>query len=479
MADSTHALTAWLDEQARSLPPGSRLRPIRSLCREFHLSSKTVARCVASFTRAGKLVSVPGSGIFVPPLVPDPVPGAAAERSHKAFAKRLRGLIAEGFYRHGDVLPSVKRLSFEYRLSPATVITALNELEAANLVTRVGKRSYVGEFSAPLRESQRKEVAIVRNDRTAFGRLYVQGRHAAMYRKCDSELLKYGCAPLYVSSEAFTDCCRRWLRSGRPPFGIVFPEYEEDDFDRVTAPLERLLTRYRASPPVHVVVGKMPRTVLPGMEVIHVGNMATRVAREIVSVAQRSRVRACTVFLDATRKSPNNMGDFVKILPVLRERRCPITFRMVIRINPRRRRHQLKRLVYPFTAAQRSLYRSILGKYEPIDLDETLSRIRYCERFEPEFARHADGLWVFGDDESAVAALSFCRDRRIAVPGRLKILGTENDPAFFEHSISCCSVDYDATGYLLAHAIVKDIPVAKTTKGFIRPPVLFMQRSTL
>ncbi len=479
MSDRARTLTAWLDEQVATQSPGTRLCPIRSLCRQFHLSSKTVTRILSDFTGTGRLVSVPGSGIFVPPLAADAAPGPPRERSYQAFARKLKELVAEGFYRHGDMVPSVKRLSLEYRLSPATVIKALNELEAANLVTRLGKRTYVGDFSAPLREPQRREVAIVRNERTAFSQLYVQGRHAPMYRKCDSELLKCGCAPLYVSAEGFLEHCRTWQRSERPPFGLIFPEYSEDDFDRVAGPLKRLAERFRTSPPVHIIIGKTPRIRLPGMEVLHIGNMATRVAREIVSVAQSARVRTCTVFLDGTRTHPNNMGDYIKILPVLRERRCPIDFHMVIKINPRRRLQQLNGLIYPFSDELRALYRGILGKYEPIDVDETLSQIRYCTELEPEFARNPQGLWVFGDDESAVCALAYCRSRHIAVPGRVKILGTANNPAFFEHSISCCAVDYDATGYLLAHAILRDIPVAKTTRGFIRPPVLFMQRNTV
>jgi len=44
--------------------------------------------------------------------------------------------------------------------------------------------------------------------------------------------------------------------------------------------------------------------------------------------------------------------------------------------------------------------------------------------------------------------------------------------------ISACATDRSMIGYLLAHAMVGDIPVARTTKGFIRTNVRAFERLT-
>jgi hypothetical protein len=44
--------------------------------------------------------------------------------------------------------------------------------------------------------------------------------------------------------------------------------------------------------------------------------------------------------------------------------------------------------------------------------------------------------------------------------------------------VSCCEVDSATLGYLMAHAIIGDIPIAKSRKGYTRCPVRIVERST-
>jgi len=53
---------------------------------------------------------------------------------YEKLASELAGMIADGALRHGDRLPSVRRLSTERRLSVSTVVQALRQLETRGLV---------------------------------------------------------------------------------------------------------------------------------------------------------------------------------------------------------------------------------------------------------------------------------------------------------------------------------------------------------
>ncbi len=44
--------------------------------------------------------------------------------------------------------------------------------------------------------------------------------------------------------------------------------------------------------------------------------------------------------------------------------------------------------------------------------------------------------------------------------------------------ISSCAEDWETIGYMAAHAIIGDIPVAKTSKGYIRTDALLLERAT-
>ena len=53
---------------------------------------------------------------------------------YEKLAAELEGMIAGGVLRHGERLPSVRRLSVERRLSVTTVVQALRQLEDRGLV---------------------------------------------------------------------------------------------------------------------------------------------------------------------------------------------------------------------------------------------------------------------------------------------------------------------------------------------------------
>jgi DNA-binding transcriptional MocR family regulator len=68
---------------------------------------------------------------------------------YEKLAAELEGMMAEGALRHGDRLPSVRRLALERRLSVTTVVQALRQLEARGLVEARPQSGYFVRRQAP------------------------------------------------------------------------------------------------------------------------------------------------------------------------------------------------------------------------------------------------------------------------------------------------------------------------------------------
>jgi GntR family transcriptional regulator len=81
------------------------------------------------------------------------------------IAERVRLAIATGTLGTADVLPSVRQLSTELRINPATVVQAYKDLEAQGFVEiRHGAGTFVRELAPGrrARERSRQATALVR-----------------------------------------------------------------------------------------------------------------------------------------------------------------------------------------------------------------------------------------------------------------------------------------------------------------------------
>ncbi|HEY5218222.1 MAG TPA: GntR family transcriptional regulator [Gemmatimonadaceae bacterium] len=76
------------------------------------------------------------------------------------IADHVRMAIASGELRQGETLPSVRQLSAQLRVNPATVVQAYRELEDDGFVaTRHGAGTFVQDVSKDLRSRERRNAA--------------------------------------------------------------------------------------------------------------------------------------------------------------------------------------------------------------------------------------------------------------------------------------------------------------------------------
>jgi DNA-binding LacI/PurR family transcriptional regulator len=78
----------------------------------------------------------------------------------------------------------------------------------------------------------------------------------------------------------------------------------------------------------------------------------------------------------------------------------------------------------------------------------------------------------------AAEAIGWAKRMRINNPSRLSILSLENNPDFATLNLSYVDMQIERIGYLMAHAIIGDIPIERTTKGFVRVGARVVERVT-
>ena len=76
------------------------------------------------------------------------------------IASRIRLAVAAGDLPHGHALPSVRQLSAELRVNPATVVQAYRELEGDGFVERRhGSGTFVLEIPQPAKDEEKQAQA--------------------------------------------------------------------------------------------------------------------------------------------------------------------------------------------------------------------------------------------------------------------------------------------------------------------------------
>jgi DNA-binding GntR family transcriptional regulator len=115
------------------LAPGVLLPSEAVLCEEFAVVRNTIRRALAVLEGEALIKTLPSKGRVV-------CGGAPTQYEYRRIASDLRGEIARGAFRPGDLLPSEAALVERYGVSRGTARQALSDLERAGLVeTKHGK----------------------------------------------------------------------------------------------------------------------------------------------------------------------------------------------------------------------------------------------------------------------------------------------------------------------------------------------------
>jgi DNA-binding LacI/PurR family transcriptional regulator len=122
---------------------------------------------------------------------------------------------------------------------------------------------------------------------------------------------------------------------------------------------------------------------------------------------------------------------------------------------------------------------AIVNKYRPDGFETFIRNFHFVHDFTDAYKKFPRAeIWIFARDKDAASAQDYAASKRIRVPQDVGILSFGNDPQYFTRGISCCITDFDTMGYLMAHAIIGDIPLLKSTKGYVKTRAMILERRT-
>jgi DNA-binding FadR family transcriptional regulator len=462
----------WILDEISGLPPDSCLPPDRELSVQWGLSSITIQRVLAKLRDEGKVVRIPGKGTFTPNV--DRVgmtsllvkSGTPRESSVEHLVTSLVRLISEGVYRKGKSLPPVKFVRNQFKVSSETVTTAYQQLEQLGYVEKVGKSYWVGRFDQIMTQQAVQEVFFLRFGTDDFQGIFNSDPIALAFQKMERELYNAGYFLHPEKAEHLAARAREWQASGRYPAGLVFyavdPSHLPFMLDFINKHGAALKNRVRIL--VHGSHGDLSELV-PYAQVFLRGNVDTEKARVLAYYLLNQGYREANFCIDEDDISGFiDRRFFLKIALSVKNIVPDFVFRFIIR--PGAGTHQ--RL--PFSEAIDDEYRAYLKtKYPNANLDNLEEHVHYStDAFSACASHERTKIWIFFRDQMAAEAMDWLRQRGKTVPHDVAIAGFQNDPRFYHLGISTCGPDWDNMGYVMAHAIIGDIKVAKSRRGFVK-----------
>ncbi len=479
-------LRAWLDTQLESLPPGHRLPTDRELAGQFNVSERTARSILGLYHTEGKVVRVPGKGTFTTSDMPVRIELPERTPSAESLSRRIHLGIATGEYRAGEPLPSVKWLSREFRVSHKTVAQAYDFLERRRFIYRIGYRYWVGGFGQHLRRVSRprKEIYLFLNNSSDFGWLFDEklNINALSYRAMERELLKHGYLLRYESTARLHRLCVSWARRRHFPYGIILANITPVAFQAALPSLVLLRSGAgRAPVPILADIGMdtLLRGVPRNMHVIRCGESSTQVARFLAQYIVARHWHSATFFLEALSSQALRMLSApFKMRTELVHMDRGFSLGIVVKRPPSVSRAERFWRDF-FRQRRKDDVETILSKYVPTTMAGIENEISVCSDFSSCYALHRRRkVWIFRFCGHAAEALDWARENRIRVPQDLAIISLVDDPGMTHRGISCCIADQEREGHLMAHVLIGDIPVRRTTKGYVRVDPEMRERLT-
>jgi len=475
---------SWLEERIRRGRPGERLPTDDRIAAQFGISKSTVRRLARPYRAAGTLTRIQGKGTFLGsrPEQEEAPSFRPPKSSVRDVADRVLEAIHAGLLRRGQVLPAVKQMVYQLRVSPGTVRKAYRLLEDKGMVARAGRTYRVGTFGDMLRPGTLREIVLIREGTKDFARLFTRDELAQAYRKMERELLANGFVLHFRTRPELEPEVKLWRRLKRLPHGLALRVNDEADFPecrRLWDDAKRCAGALgRPAPNLLMDCNRIPLSGWPrGAHLISRGNIITTNARALAHYLVQRRYRQTVFFPEPGAGSPGSW--LAKHRSELKHLDRDFVFRAAA-VPRAGRRQSLSRLGKEL-AATISVPRTgqHLSKYRKVPAQVLLDESTVLPGYEAVHARFPNArIWVFARDERAAEALHWAQRKGLEVPSTLSILSSEHAPEFYHLGLTCCFPDHEQIGYQMAHALIGDFPVARTSKGFIRTRALLVDKLT-
>ena len=484
-AGSSREFVTWLEEIISDRNAGYALPTIRELSRRFQVSLSSVRRWLKPYIDDGKLDAVQGRGIFVTSRTPRtsrPDVLRSKTPTH-SIATAVTEDIAAGKLKHGDPLPAVKTLAGQFRTNNETVTGAYRLLQERGLVRKIGRFYWVGGMKSIQAFGSRKIIPCFNFSEGDSSDLTAGNEIANAYENFERELHNHGLClqfepceelDLFLRPDAFakSDCA-----------GVVLSGITVERFDILSPLIEALGPALARSGRRVLTCGMDPERRVPRRThyFCH-GTIQTNIVR---TAAEYSLVKGFEDVVLILREAENNISEvrfFIRFISESLARNPQTRIRLLIQpLNRKQSPEQFFKRDPSYRLHHSFIYlEGLLSKYAPLTMHDLFAMTAFGDSIDSLFSRAPRGaLWLTPDVPTAIAAAGWCEAHRIPVPSGAAILCFDDNPTLRRHGIASCVPDWNTIGYLMAHALIGDIPIQTSRRGFIRTPALLYERSTM
>lgn len=439
----------------------------------------------------GTVVRVAGKGTIKPSLESPKsteIPVLGNRTAAEDLAEQLVESIRRGELRRGDRLPQSKFLRLEYRLSDRTIRRAYTRLVRLGLVTRIGSAYHVGKFRPKTGNRGFGTVLLIAESPGMLPKIFTSYERSSAYYRLERELHANGLQLRYLSRGDVPRVHNEFRKMGKKPDGILFFRLNGNELDIVPDVVRPFMCR-GGTPDFPLLIdlqsyGNTTRRPYK-LNIFSQGNLYTEQARTVARYCRRDASRPIIVFFNAERIRKNPRGAYLRRFKLIHEvisSGDPHADVSLAVLSPETSSLTSDTLYEEIAANNRS-YIDYLNEKYGYSNGVSMSRLHENLRIVPDFnavLEHPNqkSIWLCSSDELTEKAIYTCVSRRLKVPHDISILSLENAPSYYHLSVSACAPDWDLVGYTMAHAIIRDLPMNKTSKGFLRIPCSIIHRGT-
>ena len=453
------------------------------LSRRFKLSRMTINRLLKPYLSEGTLTAIRGKGTFITSRMSSSrsTPVARSVTSAQSIVNAVADDIATGRLKHGDPLPSFKLLRAQYRTGNVTIRQAYRMLEKKGLAAKIGRSYWVGGMQSlrsfgsegtvvcfNFSEGDPSDLNLDNDIRRAFLAMeHELHNHGLRLRFEDCSQLDLFLRPETFGKGAFAGACISGITKQR--------------FAGLAGPIEAL-------GPVMNRSGK--RILLCGAHYKKPGKAHLFCHGTITTSLVRTAADYCFskgfhTIVPVFRETDTNSKDLRFLVRFISESlRLNPHVRILFLIQP------LPHTTSPEQVFQRTVsfrmhhhfeyFEGLLSKYAPFTMNDLYKLITLGDTLEELFARIPKGaVFLCRDAATAYEAVAWCQSRRLPLPSEASVLCFDDNPSLSLRGIATCIPDWATMGYLMAHALVGDIPIKKSRQGFLRTPAVLYARDTM
>lgn len=477
-------IAQWISNRLDEMGPGEIFPTDRQLAILWGCTPRTVRRILAPYKKRGDLIGIPGKGTFkpTPEAETETKPLRASRSSHLELAYTLSRSIAKGQLKRGQPLPPAKYVRIQYKVSDQTVTKAYRHLADRGLVEKIGRNYWVGGFAPWMPALITREAWLIGPSIEGLQKEFSSGRLRLAYRRCEYELRSCGLQLKCADWDTFIKLRDQWLQSGYRPAGIIFHAHLLEQYPGwVRKAVMPLISR---GDPMKIVFDMNTynqdlRTV-PKAEIISRGNFNTAQARTVAHFCAQLPYESTIIVSQAPEdlKIRRHFARFIKVIDeILRQEDFTGMLRMAFltdmpEVTP-------EWIMAECLDSDKDYLTYLTQKYGKKST-EIFRRMLIVRKNPEELVRDQAGsaLYITASDDLSRSLLTQFANRELRHPEQAGVVTLQNEPSCTAEGITGCSPDWEQAGYLMAHAIVNDIDIERTSKGFIRVDSPLVKRTT-